>query len=548
MSNARTFLGFVIVLMITAIPAIHAVPGARAAEPTLAIEQTEPGNIFVQPKLPKFFLTSSGDAVTWRVHNLAGTQLASGQLNIAGRTALNLPTWEVGYYRLSLTVKLDGAEIGTSETTFAILTPFDGTHSADAPYGMVGHFEWPRQDDPDYQALELAKLAGVAHVRESVKWQSVEREKGVYNFATYDKFRDAMNANGMNWMPVSLLTNPHYDCGATPYSPEGRQGFSDHSRRIVNRYPQDVDWIEIYNEFNHKNFGDKIGNGCGGDHDGPANMLPEYYLPLLKQSHQKIKASRTGVTVVGGVVANDPEDTSAEVGIPLKWLEALFKLGGLDYMDVLSVHPYRYPNGPAAARLGLEKLDALVREYNDGKSIPIWVSEQGWPTYTGQGGVSERNQAVYLVRTHMILQEMGVERIFWYDFSNDGISRTEKEHTFGLIHNVNEPDNRWTPKPGYVAYSVMTRQLAGADFVGHETVGSGNGSYVFNQGAGQTTRVMWATDGASPPVVIHTDEPITVTTMLGATTTRYPSGGTITLDLKWNPIYVTGNVSSVTIA
>jgi hypothetical protein len=53
---------------------------------------------------------------------------------------------------------------------------------------------------------------------------------------------------------------------------------------------------------------------------------------LLKATHEKVRRNRSGYELVG----------CSATTLPFEWLEQLFVLGGLDYMDVVSVHPYRW--------------------------------------------------------------------------------------------------------------------------------------------------------------------------------------------------------------
>ena len=71
------------------------------------------------------------------------------------------------------------------------------------------------------------------------------------------------------------------------------------------------------------------------------------------------------------------------------------------------------------------------------KSKP-WVTEIGYPTHRTSGGCDEATQARFCVRTLALLQATrSVEKVFWYDLKNDGLSREYNEHNFGLIHHQN---------------------------------------------------------------------------------------------------------------
>ncbi|MET9021478.1 sugar-binding protein [Actinopolymorpha sp. NPDC004070] len=485
--------------------------------PDLAFEQTQPGNIFVGTQPARTSVRTKGDVVGWSVYDLDGTQVGQGRADVTdGAADLTLPLTTPGYYRLTVTANLDGAVLATRDTTMARLTAFDVGAVADSPFGMAAHLSGTE----NLGVADLMGKAGAKNLREDAFWSSIETTKGSYEFGRYDPLVSAVDKAGMRWLPIAAYINPFYDNNATPYTDEGRAGFARYAAATTAHYDDRVKWLEVYNEFN-------IGFGDAGD--GPADSLPQSYFPLLKATYEQVKARTPDVTVAGAVTA----------GVPLDWLEAVFKLGGLRYMDVVSVHPYVYPSEPEQAARSLEDLDALIRRYNGGKPKPIWITEQGWPTHDAGNGVSEQTQAAYVVRAHVVAFAHGVQRYFWYDVMNDGLDPAYNEHNFGLLHNTADPAGRWTPKPGYVSYAAMTRQLTGARYVRSEDVGGGVSSYVFD-GADGPLRVLWS---STPSVVdVITDHPVAVTDLTGATRTYHPQAGRVQLSLSGDPLYVAGDV------
>ncbi len=492
-----------------------------AAPPDIAIRQVVPGNIFVEPDQVEFDLVSRGDSVAWTVRDFWGDEVASGDTAMDTSVSVQVPGVDVGYYTFEAIASLDSTEVGSAETSFALLSEFDAPAPADSPFGIAGHFTWASWMDPTFQLTELAARAGAATVREDATWTSIERAGGGYTFGRFDTFDTTLAGKGMSWLPIAAYTHPSHDNNATPHTDAGRQGYADYAAATVEHF--DLPWIEVYNEFNIA-FGDRG--------DGPADSRADYYFPLLKATYETVKASNPDVTVVGGATAS----------VPLAWLEQLFALGGLDYMDAVSVHPYVFPGDPEEAGKMLDDLDALIREYNGGQPKPIWITEQSWPTLDGATGVSESTQAANLVRAHVIAFAHGVEKYFWYDLMNDGLNPTDKEHNYGLLHHTTDPKGRWTPKPAYVSYAAMTRLLSGAEYDHAESLGDGVTSHVFDN-AGNPTRVMWSDHPTT--VTVETDRPITVTDLTGATEQYTPTAGRVHLSLSDAPIYLTGPVRRV---
>jgi hypothetical protein len=257
-------------------------------------------------------------------------------------------------------------------------------------------------------------------------------------------------------------------------------------------------------------------------------------LPLLRQTYQTVKAIHPDVTVVGGATA----------GLPLDWLNRLFDLGGLVYMDAVSVHPYGYPNPPEPSFSQLQSLQAEILSHNDGKSIPIWVTETGWPTNSGPKGVSESAQADYLVRAEAMAFAHGVTEFYWYDLIDDGANAGLTNDNFGLIRTSKTGITALTPKPAFVAQAVMARQLAGLSYNGADQLPTPSYSYQFGVGA-DTTRIMWSVAPAA--VLISATGPVTVTSEYGAATTyNLAPGQRLRLPLSGQPVFVRGAISGVT--
>lgn len=494
---------------------------AAVPVPDLAIEQVKLGNVFAGGENADFRVLTQGDTVVSRVTDFWGTPVAELSTPVVdGRAEISIPGLDNGYYILKVTAMKDGSPIEEAENSFAVLPPFDLSRAGDSPFGMATHFgqAW------DPEMIPLIQLLGAKNIRDELYWGNVEPQKGVYAFPErYDQYMDELAAHHIKPFIIFSYTNPNYDNNSTPYTDEGRQGFANYGKAIVERY--DTEWVEVYNEFNIA-FGDRG--------DGPADSRPDYYFELLKTTYETVKAADPDTVVVGAATA----------GVPWEWLEELFQLGGLDYMDALSIHPYRYPGEPEGLVQDLEQLQDLVKTYNNGQMKPVWITELGWPTQTGARGVDENTQAQYIVRSHVLSLSEGIEKIFWYDFKNDGLDPAYNEHNFGIVRNEGDSKGKYAPKPAYVAYATMARQLTGKAFSHQEDIGEGIYSYVFSDGSGDT-RVIWSQGLKN--VKVKTDGPITVTDLMGRAETFHPmQGGYVYLTVSDAPLYIEGALTNIT--
>jgi hypothetical protein len=494
--------------------------------PDLVIEQTRPGNVFVQGQPVEFGVRTTGDAVVWEAYDFHGTRVDAGRKAGEGELAVRLQVDRSSFYRLHVRAEREGETIANQETTFAVLSPFDWQQVSDSPFAFATHFGHPPTSSSfhPHELIPLIQQSGAKGVRDELLWHLVEPTRGVYEFpARYEDYMGDLAAAGINPFIILAFRNPLYDNNATPYSDDGRSGFANYSAAVLEHYGDQIAWVDVYNEFNIPGFGD-LG-------DGPADARADYYFPLLVATYEKIKATRPNTTVVGAATA----------GVPLEWLEQLFELGGLDYMDALSIHPYVYPGEPEQMVQSLMDVDALVRRYNGGVPKPIWISEQGWPTHVGSRGVSLETQAAYIVRSHVLALSRGVEKYVWYNFMNKGTSRDYNEDNFGVVHHTSDPLGRWAPKPAYVSYSAMTRELTGLAFHRQEEVGPGISCFVFRgerDGKSVETRVVWSSEDRT--VGVRTGQPIVVTDLTGHRETYHPVAGFVYLSVSERPIYVTG--------
>jgi hypothetical protein len=492
--------------------------------PDLSIQQSRMGNVFLANESTAFPLVTRGDAVSWSVYDHLDHKVLEGRNGVQdGQLNLTIPLQKLGYYKLTLASEKDGQLIKNAEVSFARLSEDDPTIAENSPFGVSTHLSRTNLGwSPELSTL--LRRAGAKNVRDEITWVDVEYEKGKYQKpANRDAFMRSTQKDGLKPFITLDFTNPFYDEDSTPYTDEGRQGFANYGKALLDLYGDQMEWVEVYNEFN---------GGFGSRGNGIAASRPDYYYKLLKKTYETVKAARPDVTVVGMVT-----DAAA-----LSWMEEVMKLGGLQYMDVVSVHPYNItPDGMIQA---IRNTQSLIRKYNQGQDKPLWSTEIGWHTEIGNKGVDEKTQADYLVRAHVQSLGAGIQKIFWYDLMNDGLKADYGEDNFGLIRHQKDAKGQYTPKPAYAAYAAMTRELIGAQFIEQDTFGAEISSYRFDKN-GQKLRVVWANNPVQ--TAINTDVPIQITDMMGNTETFTPLDGKVYMTLTGEPIYIESDIGGITV-
>lgn len=225
-------------------------------------------------------------------------------------------------------------------------------------------------------------------------------------------------------------------------------------------------------------------------------------------------------------------------------LRTFFESGVAEAVDVLSLHPYRWPNFEDPEEWHdafIERVRKLMREY--GRMLPIWYTEvgapqndMGVPQMYSDGhpvrGLTRREEVAYLVKLHVLALRAGIEKVIWYNYRDRGTNATDVEDHFGLR------DYWGFPKPAYVAYAVMVRCISGKKYVRTVEVAGVVKAHVF-AGVGEKCIVAWTYPPKSARVKVSKlgVAPPEVKKVVNAVGTPLPMEGDEIL-LTQDPIYI----------
>lgn len=312
-----------------------------------------------------------------------------------------------------------------------------------AGVGVNIHFVTGHERD-----LDLIAAAGFKFVRMDFAWASIETRKGQYDWSAYNELVANLEKRGLRAIFILDYSHPMYEATVTstnplthtphrttasPQHPESVAAFARwagasakhfHGRRLL--------W-EIWNEPNIQFWSPKPD--------------AQQYTALALATCRAIRQTEPEATIIG----------PASSGFPWDFLETFLKSGVLEYLDAVSVHPYRGPQrSPETAAADYQKLRQLIETCLPAAKrgrIPILSGEWGYSTFSR--GVSLETQAAFAARQQLVNLLSGVPLSIWYDWKNDGPDPNENEHNFGTVL----PDLR--PKPAYVAIRTLTGELAG---------------------------------------------------------------------------------------
>ncbi|MQA88384.1 MAG: hypothetical protein GEV03_28150 [Streptosporangiales bacterium] len=490
--------------------------GRAQAETKVTISQVTLGNVFVAGQTPSIRVRTTAGEVKWSAFNFEGKRVKCRKYEMpAGDAAeIPLPIEAAGFYEVR--VAADGKCGDAADKTTMALLPRPAEPVDDGfTYSMQGQFSkgWSTEIIP------LMTKAGVEAVRDAQVWKDIARVDDDTGEVTYDfsgkyqNYMDRLKDAGIEPHIGLGLSHPDYAEGCTPDTPRAQEAFGRFAQEVVNHYRGQVKTVGVYNEPNRKKDTDKCGD----------QGRPGLHAQIAREVYEAVDRARYPADVTAPELAEGTPEVPEVID---DWLTTYVERGGLEHLDVVSVHSYRpkngpdgpTPEGPEPEGLGEEQI-APVRdllEDNGAGGKPIWITEMGWQSANLDD--KEKEQARYLTRAHVLAMHAGVPRFNWYYFMDS----QSPPRTFGLISNrPNDEPDRYTPKPSYVAYGVMTAQLSG---LSHDSRDGGTPeavhSHLFTGGA-EPVRVMWREKGSQ--VVLTADAPVQVTDMMGRTQTFRPN-------------------------
>jgi hypothetical protein len=278
-------------------------------------------------------------------------------------------------------------------------------------------------------------------------WDATEPKRGEYDWKAYDELTANLDRRGIRAIYILDYVNAAYENTvdathpfthekqqhtASPRNPESIAAFARWAVAAAKHFHGHHILWEIYNEPN-------------GFFWKPAPNAKEYAALALATS-KAIKEAQPDATVVAPALA----------GFEWPFFEILFQSGALQYLDAITVHPYRDPRmPPETVTPDYKKLRELITRYapSGKKNMPILSGEWGYSTFTH--GVSLEEQAAYAVRQQFVNLLNNVPLSIWYDWKNDGLDPNENENNFGTVQNDLQP------KPAYIALRNMVRELKG---------------------------------------------------------------------------------------
>jgi len=310
--------------------------------------------------------------------------------------------------------------------------------------------------------LDLIEAGGWKFIRMDFAWSAIEKEKGVYDFAEYDRLTDALAKRGIRALYILDYSNPLYESDQSVRTEEGRKAFARFAAAAAKRYRgRGILW-ELWNEPN-------IGFWKPQPNVNDYMALAKAVFPAIRRA--------------------DPDAlrvAPATAGIAFDFLEQCFDQGLLQLVEGVTVHPYRQ-QPPETVAPDYQRLRELIARYRpDRAGLPIISGEWGYSSVWENCDPNRQGQ--YLPRQFLTNLSLGIPLSIWYDWHDDGPDPKDSEHHFGTV----TLDYKF--KPAYRAMQRLVRALRGKRLVKRLRSAPDDYLLLFSDGA-RFTVAAWTSAG-----------------------------------------------------
>ncbi|WP_234407707.1 hypothetical protein [Pseudomonas bohemica] len=270
------------------------------------------------------------------------------------------------------------------------------------------------------KALQLLQDAGVDSVRDDAYWSSAEPRRGLMKIEpSWQTYLGQTQEHRLRPLLVLGYGNPFYDNYAKPRKPIVRDGYSNYVSFVTRQLSDNVDFYEIWNEWDREN---PVDPAFGKD-----------YSVMVEEAARRIRANQRPMLILAGAVTSQ--------GMDLGFADRLVESGILNFVDGLSLHPYVHcrsdeRNTPENWIAWLRRInDDLKDKTRNNAPVPLYLTEMGWPSNEGRCGVDEKTQAAFLARSFFLAQTVpNIKGMWWNGLLDDGPDNTDPEQNFGLLH------------------------------------------------------------------------------------------------------------------
>lgn len=449
----------------------------------------------------------------------------SGKFSRSKRIDLFGGSRQYGLFTLKVSFIDEAAnETAEYETNFSLVRKTDRLNSKMGVHTQFGH----GYADADIN-INLLYNAGFSNVRDYVAHSQYNNENSwtlPQRYTQWDKYASSYN--------ISELL--HIDSENFPKTANERAEVAEYASNLAKN--SNAEYIEIYNELNVS-----------------SSVTPENYAEALIDISDAIVKESPDTKIVAMATARVGAEAQSWIEDVLEVIEAK-NLNPADYIDVVSVHPYKkYNRSPETGQIAnTDETDGNLKEQISGvreimnahglENAEIFATEIGWTSSKNISGwanavgiddrVSEREQAEYSIRASVLLHN-AVDKFYWHTLNNKR-NADDYEENFGLTKCWEGVEIPYEAKPAYVALANFNAILGDAELV-EESVSNQcyNSTFVKN---GKRIHVMWSENDKDTITVSTGTRIMKVYDIYGNESYISSLDGIYEIELSTSPIYV----------
>jgi hypothetical protein len=242
-------------------------------------------------------------------------------------------------------------------------------------WGSWNKLEGERAKAFDKASLDKIKEAHGNATKVNLAWWDIENRENVWTWDYVDhQVQEAKSRQleifayiGLtpDWaLPPGILSRHGSGAGYRfPPDPAYQSQFIRYLQEVAKRYRGKIRNYLFWNE----------PNGCSWKNDDCRNSdQAEEYTKWLRLAYETIKAVDPQAWVaIGGLDANHT------IAHPEAYLEDIYRFGGGEFFDAVSIHPYGEPLNWAA----VDRFRQVMLQHQQGQK-PLWLGEYGWKEKT----------------------------------------------------------------------------------------------------------------------------------------------------------------------
>lgn len=354
----------------------------------------------------------------------------------------------------------------------------------DFGYGVQIHGD-ATVSDQDTVMDTVKNQLGMEWVKTQIRWNYAENRPDEYQWFFYDATINEAAEKGL-YVLVSVVAAPDWsrsfglDQGGKHGPPDNYQDYYDFLRVLLERYPDKIHAVEVWNEQN-----------LDREWLAPNGLSAVDYTTYLKGAYETIKSVNPDVVVVSGALSptggwTEPDGTVTALD-DFVYLDQMIQAGFLEYADCVGVHhnginlppdvafdqtgsipeaatasfrgPFDNPHHSWSFKTTLDVTAEKVRAVKP--NMKLCITEFGWATREGLSGDvgnfgfandnTQEEQAQFIVQAFNQMHDSGyvwLAYLFNFDFGNKG---TDDPALYSLI------DGQGIPRPAFGTVAEMEK-------------------------------------------------------------------------------------------